>query len=171
MARLDPVSEEDVAPEYREHLVSSLQGGKPLDLYGVMGNNPEVLAGMREYFGAMWSESGLTDRERELLILTVADEAGSEYEWHQHLNIAPEAGLTDAEISAIVTGDTGTLDERDALVVRYGRAAVRGAVDDELHARMAAAFDDDALVGAASVAGAYLGLARFIDAMGIEVED
>jgi alkylhydroperoxidase family enzyme len=171
MARLPQVSASELDPEQRELLVSKLQGGKPLTLYATLGNNPAVLEGMRSYFGAMWAESGLSDRERELLILTVADEVDSEYERHQHRNIAPDAGVTDEEFDAIAAGQSAPFSEQEALLLRYGRAVARGEVTDELHEAMVEAFGDEAVVGAANVIGAYLGLARIIDALDIEPED
>lgn len=171
MARLPQVSAADVDAEYESLLTSTLQDGKPIALYAVLGNNPELLAGMRSYFGAMWDESGLADRERELLILAVAEAADSGYERHQHYNIAPEVGVTDEELEAIAAGSPEPFDETEALLLAYGRAVVRGDVTDDLHERMAAAFDEAAVVGAANVAGAYLGLARIIDALGIDPED
>lgn len=170
MARVPYVSEDDVSEEYRDMLTSQLQPGEPLNLYAALGNNEELLAGMRSYFGAMWSESGLSEREREFVILAVADEAGSDYEWYQHLNIAANAGLTDTEISAIVTDDLVALDDEAALLVEYARAVVAGRVTDDLHDRLAARYDDSTVVAVATIAGSYLGLARFIDAMAIEAE-
>jgi alkylhydroperoxidase family enzyme len=171
MARVPYVTEDDVSEEYRDMLTSQLQPGEPLNLYAALGNNEALLAGMRSYFGAMWSESGLSEREREFVILAVADEADSDYEWHQHITIATNAGLTDTEISAIVTDDPVVLAEDEALLVEYARAAVRGSVTDDLHDRLAARYDDSTVVAIATIAGSYLGLARFIDALDIEVED
>jgi alkylhydroperoxidase family enzyme len=170
MARLPRVSASDLDSEHEQLLESPLQDGKPLNIYAVLGNNPSLLAGMRSYFGAMWTNSGLSDRERELLILTVADEVDSEYERHQHRNIAPDAGVTDAEFAAIAAGDDEPFSEHESLLMSYGRAAVRGAVTDDLHERMEATFGRKAVVGAATIAGSYLGLARQIDALGIEPE-
>lgn len=171
MARVPSVSPEEVDEKYRDLLTSKLQDGKPLNLYAALGNNPEVLAGLRSYLSSLWADSGLPERERELLILTVADEADADYEWHQHLLIADDVGLSDAEITAVVTGDPGALSDREALVVAYARSVVEGEVSDDLHDRMVAAFDHATVVGAANIAGAYLGLARVIDALGVEVEE
>jgi alkylhydroperoxidase family enzyme len=170
MARLPHVSASELAPERQALLVSKLQGGKPLNLYATLGNNPAMLEGMRSYFGAMWAESGLSDRERELLILTVAEEVDSEYERHQHRNVAPDVGVTDEELDAIVAGESDLFSDEETLLLRYGRAVVRGDVTDKLHERLVTAFGEEAVLGAANVSGAYLGLARVIDALGIDPE-
>jgi 4-carboxymuconolactone decarboxylase len=51
----------------------------------------------------------LSDRVREIVILTVAAARGSEFEWNAHVRIGRRAGLTDEEIDGIAAG-TGTLD-------------------------------------------------------------
>ncbi|MFW5918365.1 MAG: carboxymuconolactone decarboxylase family protein [Haloferacaceae archaeon] len=170
MARLPHVSASELDPEHERLLYSPLQDGKPLNLYAVLGNNPALLAGMRSYFGAMWGESGLTDRQRELLILAVAEEVDSAYELHQHYNIAPEVGVTAEELEAIVAGNPEPFAESEVLLVAYGRAVARGDVTDHLHERMVDTFGAETVVGAATIGGAYLGLARVVDALGIEPE-
>lgn len=170
MARLPRVSASELDPEYAELLTSSLQGGKPLEIYAVLANNPAILEGMRSYFGAMWTDSGLSDRERELLILTVAEAADSEYERHQHHNIASEVGLSEAELDAIVAGSDDPFSDRETLLMRYGQAVVGDEVTDDLHDRMADAFDEEAIVGAATISSSYLGLARTIEALGVQPE-
>lgn len=151
-------------------LVSSFQD-KPRNVYAALGNDPDVLAGMRSYFGSLWSHEGLTDREREILILTAAAEVDSAYERYQHENIAAGAGLSADEIEALVDDDPEVFEEEEALLMAYCRAVVRGAVTDDLHERMVDAYGTDTTVVAANVGGAYLGLARVIDALGVEVED
>lgn len=170
MARLPHVSTSDLDPEHESLLRSPLQDGKPLNLYAVLGNNPAILEGMRSYFGAIWTSSGLSDRERELLILSIAEEVNSAYERHQHHNIAPEIGLSDDEIEAVAAGDDDPFTDSESLLLQYGRAVVRSAVTDDLHERMVETFDEETVVGAATIGGAYLGLARTIDALGIEPE-
>jgi len=74
MARVPYADASDVPDEYEELLESSLQE-KPLHVYRSLGNNPEVLAGLRSFLGSLWTDSGLSDRDRELVILAAAREA------------------------------------------------------------------------------------------------
>lgn len=170
MARVPYVTADDLDPEYRDLVVSSLQPGKTVNVYSAIGNNPAVLAGLREFLGALWSHSGLSDRQRELVILTTASEIGSTYEWHQHVGIAREAGLTDAEISAVARDDRDPLADDERAVVAYARAVVRGRVTDPLHEAVVEQVGETATVGAAAVAAGYLCLGRLIHALGVEIE-
>lgn len=169
MARVPYVSPDDLDEEHRNLLESSFQD-KPLNVYAALGNEPDVLAGMREYFGSLWTHEGLTARQREILILTAADEADSAYERHQHENIAPDAGVTTEEMKAIVADEREGFDDEEALLIEYCRAVIREDVTDDLHEEMAETFGTDTTVVAANIAGAYLGLSRVIEALALDIE-
>ena len=163
---LDTLSEQDGETEERAH---SLEGGT-LNVYRALGNNVELLEAFREFGGAAWRGGELTPHERETIILTVARETDSAYEFHQHVRVALDEGLAPETIRAISANDHEALDDETALLVDYVRAYVNGAVDDELHERLAAAYDEATIVAIGMLAGAYLGLARQLDAYAIETE-
>lgn len=172
MSRLPYVDKADVPPEYHEYLVSSLQPGRALHVYRAIGNNPAVLEGMRQFLSTLWTDSGLSDRHREIVILTTSSELASEYEWHQHVRIATESDLLETEtIAAIARDSREPLTDRESVLVAYTRAVIRGRVTDSLHEAVLAYFDPDAVVGIAATASGYLGLARMIDAFEVEIED
>lgn len=170
MARVPYVTQDDLDPDYRDLVVSSLQPGKTVNVYSAIGNNQEVLGGLRDFLGALWDHSGLTDRQREIVILTVASEIGSAYEWHQHVNIATDAGLSEAEIGALARDDRESFSDDDRALVAYARAVARGRVTDALHEAVVEQVGEEATVGAASVAAGYVALGRIIQALGVDLE-
>lgn len=170
MGRLPYVEKDELAPAYRDLVVSSLQPGKTINIYSAVANNPAVLEGLRTFLGSLWGESGLTDRQREIVILSAASEIGSAYEWHQHESIASVAGLSPAEIAAIGRDDRRQLPEEDATLVAYTRAVVRGRVTDELHEEVADQLGTEETVGAAATAAGYLALGRLIQAFDVDLE-
>lgn len=170
MARVPYVTQKDLDPDYRDLVVSSLQPGKTVNVYSAIGNNQAVLRGFREALGAFWNDSGLTDRQREIVILTAAAEIRSAYEWQQHVSIAGDAGLTPAEIAAIARDDRSPFPDEERALVAYTRAVARGRVDDALHEAMTEYFQTDTVVGAASTAAGYVALGRVIDALGVDIE-
>lgn len=171
MARVPYTDQSDLPEEYQDLIVSSLQPGKTVNVYRAIGNNPPVLAGLRSFLGQLWSESGLSDHQRELVILSVARAVDSEYEWHQHVGIARNAGVSDEEILAIANNDLDTFETRDHDMLQYAHAAMSGDVSDDLHHSVAKHFDENTIVGLAAVASGYVLLARLIDACGVEIED
>lgn len=170
MARVPYVDPADMPEEYRDLVVSSLQPGKTVHVYQAVGNNPEVLDGLRTFLGSIWDESGLSDRERELAILTTARTVESSYEWHQHVGIAKDAGVSEAEILAISEGAYEAFDAGETALLEYTEAVVEGRVTDELSDALAEHYDANAVSGATAAAAGYLGLARTIDALGVEIE-
>ena len=169
MARVPYVDAADVPDEYEDLLESSLQG-KPLHVYQSIGNNPEVLAGLRSFLGSLWTDSGLSDRERELVILAVSRETGNRYEWHQHVNIARGVGIDDDVIAAIGTGDLDPLSDDETTLLEYALAVVRGEVDAIAHEEIAALYDDETIVGIAAAAQGYDALGGLIEAFDLELE-
>jgi alkylhydroperoxidase family enzyme len=136
---------------------------------------------MRSFLRSLWNDSGLSDRERELVILATAAEIGSRYEWHQHVTIARDVGIDDAVIAAIgaggvgggvsgAAGDPGGLDADERNLIGYVRAVVRGEVDAVAHAAIAASYDEAAIVGIAALAQGYVALGGLIRAFDLELE-
>ena len=170
MARVPYRGPDEVNEQHRDYVVSSLQPGKPINVYAAVANNEEVLAGLRAFLSSLWDSSGLTDREREIVILTAAAEAGNAYEWHQHVNIAGGEVLSLAELAAIADDDTDPFDDAEVALQEYARAVVTGGVTDEIHDALTATFDDRQIAGAAATAAGYLALGRMIEAFGVEIE-
>ncbi len=170
MARVSYRGPDEVDDQYRDYVVSSLQPGKAINVYAATANNPEVLEGLRAFLSALWDSSGLTDRERELVILATAAETDNAYEWHQHVNVAGGELLTREELAAVAEDDPAPFDAAELALCEYARAVVRDEVTDEVHGALAEHLDDRALAGAAATAAGYLALGRIIDAFGVEIE-
>lgn len=169
MARVPHITETDLPPHQQDLLVSALQGTE-LNIYRTIGNNSAVLYGLRTLLGSLWRDAGLDERQRELVILAVARETEAAYAWHQHVAIARDVGLSDAEILAISDGQLDSFDRSDRLLVEYTRGTVRGTVDDALADRLAVGFDDETIVGVTTLASGYLMIARLLDALAVETE-
>ena len=170
MARVPYREAEELPEDVRDLVVSSLQG-RSLHVYRAIANNPAVLEGLRAFLGTLWADTGLTDRQRELVILATARAAGSEYEWHQHTRIARDDHLTVEELDAIGARAFEAFDPDDEALLAYGTAVAEGTVDDALHdAALEVLGDASTVVGAAATSAGYLGLARIIDACGVELE-
>ena len=161
---LDTLS--DVDAEDRDH---DLEGGT-LNVYRALGTNLAILEAFRSYGSTVWHESGLSPHERETVILATSYHADSPYEWHQHVRVALDEGMSREQIRAISSEDEGALEPELAAIADYVGAFVESAVDDETHDRLADHFDDDVIVGIDALSGLYLGLAKTLDALDVEPE-
>ncbi|MFC6733417.1 MULTISPECIES: carboxymuconolactone decarboxylase family protein [unclassified Haladaptatus] len=143
----------------------------PLNVFRAIANNPPALATLTKSAGTLWAEAGIDIRAVELVILTVARATDCEYEWHQHVSVALDAGLAEETILAISSGAVAELAPLDAALVDYVTAYVHESVDDAVHDRLREHVDDRTVVGVAMLAGEYFALSRTIAALSVEPED
>jgi len=169
MARV-PYVDESVLPSDRQDLLVSALQGKQLNSYRAVGNNSNVLYGLRTFLGSLWRDSGLDPEQRELVILAVCRETESAYGWHQHVAIARDVGIADRDILAIADGDLDGFDFGDQLLIEYAMSVVREAVDTETHEAVAAEHGPETVVGVATLAAGYLAVARLLSALAVDTE-
>jgi 4-carboxymuconolactone decarboxylase len=104
----------------------------------------------------------LAPRIRELAILVVAQAWDSAYERDSHELIGRDAGLTEAEIEALRTGDDpGFTDKEEQVAHRVVRALTGpdADLDDEQYETAVAVLGEQALVELSSLVGYYATLA------------
>ncbi|WP_276257615.1 carboxymuconolactone decarboxylase family protein [Haloglomus litoreum] len=168
MARVPYLDGDDIPDEYGAVFERSRSGAT--HLFGALANNPPVLDGFVTFAHTLWDECGLDEAERELVVLTVARQTHADYEWHQHVPLALDAGLSEAEVRAVRRGQYAELSDRREALASYAAAVATASVDDALHRALAERVDDRTLVGATMLAGVYTGLARFLDALAVGPE-
>lgn len=161
---LDSLSEVD--PEDRDH---HLEGGT-LNVYRALGNNVELLETFRKYGSSVWKAGGLDSHERETVILSTSYHSGCAYEWHQHVRIALDEGMTRSQIRTISSSDLDPLEPPLAAIVQYVERFVDGTVDDTTHEQLSEHYDAETILGIGMLAGCYLGLSRILQALDIETE-
>lgn len=169
MARVPYVTGDDLDPEFREHFDYAER--ETPHVWRAIGNNQEVMGELDDFVHAAWEHAGLTERERELVVLSVAATVGSVYVWHQHVRIGTEAGVEAAEFDAIARDDRSPFPSEEQALLAYARGVAGGYVEDPLHAAAAEHLDDSTLVGVATLAATYLGFCRILDALALELED
>jgi 4-carboxymuconolactone decarboxylase len=97
-------------PRLSELFAKGLTGpeGDPLNIFGVLGNHPDMLKRWLVFATHVLSKNTLSPRDRELLILRTGWNCGSKYEWGQHVVIARECGIGDDEIESVKVGPTAS---------------------------------------------------------------
>lgn len=163
---LDTLSDDDVDAADRRH---SLRGGT-LNVYRALGRNLALLEGFRSFASVAWTESGLSPHEREVVILATAYYADSAYEWQQHVRVALDAGMDPEQLLAISRETPDRLAPEHAALVAYVQRFVDGRVTDETHERLTAHYDETVVLGVGMLSGCYLGLARVLQALEVDLE-
>lgn len=121
----------------------------------------------------VWRASGLAPRVREIVILRCAYVQQSTYEWHQHVRIAANEGLTAAEIDAVRDWRNAALfteDER-ALLAYVDELAANPRPSDEVFAAMAEGRSPAEILGVTMLVTLYFQLARIMAALDLETEE
>ena len=94
--RLEPLDPSSLDEETRKYVP-----GDALNIFRTLARHPKLLKRWLVFGSHVLAKSTLSPRERELLILRTGWRCGAEYEFGQHTVIGRDAGLTDAEITAL----------------------------------------------------------------------
>jgi 4-carboxymuconolactone decarboxylase len=145
-----------------------------LNLFRLLANAPTVFVGWAQMVDEMLDSPTFTARMRELIILRVAHLQGSPYELSQHVGLAGSAGLTDAQINAIV--DVGDLDaaafSRTELVVLdlVTELCTTHRLCDHTFAEARTALGDEAVTELLMIISCYYGLALVVNAVELDID-
>ncbi|MFM8356327.1 MAG: carboxymuconolactone decarboxylase family protein [Gammaproteobacteria bacterium] len=141
--RIPPLPDEAWSDDVQQQMAPFVRQGRVFNIFRTLANHPDLMRRWLVFGNHILGKSTLPARERELVILRIGYLCRSGYEWGQHVLIARQAGMSDAEIRAAKTGpDTPDLAPLDRLLL---------AATDELHA--------DAHVSDAT----WAGLSRHLD--------
>lgn len=170
--RIAPVT--DVPPDLGEILGKTLmRDGKPLNIFGTLGRNPEVLKQFNRLAGYLLTRGIIPGREREIVILRVGSNCGSIYEFGQHTLIGRSVGLTDDEILLLTrpAGDGAWSPEDRALVDMADELCATDDVSDATWSALAGRWNEAELVELLVVAGVYRLVSGFLNAARVQLDD
>lgn len=137
-------------------------------LYAALLNSPAVAHGWEQMLTAIRQKTAIPAHLRELVILRIAVINRAEYEFKSHVPYARAAGVTEAKMAAVRTGDMAAFTALETLVLEYAEAMTTGIqVPDALFSRIAAAFDQKGRVELTATVAAYNMVSRFLEALEI----
>jgi alkylhydroperoxidase family enzyme len=146
--------------------------GKPPNIFTTLGRHRGLFRRWLWFAGALMPGGKLPREETELVILRVAHNTGSEYEWCQHERIGRRAGLSEEGISRVRAGaDAPGWSQRRALLLRaademHGQRRI-GA---ELWAELSRHLDEVLLIELCMLIGHYEMLAMTLNTLEVEPE-
>lgn len=142
-----------------------------LNVASAAGNNPAALAGILEYMSVLYADLSVIDRE--LVILATARALESEYEWHQHVSVAREAGVPMATIRAIGAErlEADAFDSRERALLSFVFRQCRGSQTDEAVDALGSEYTSSEVATISLLAAHYTGIAQFIESMAVPLEE
>jgi alkylhydroperoxidase family enzyme len=117
--RIPALAPDEWSPEAAEVMKPFVRQGRVFNIFRTLSNHPDLAKRWMVFANHILGKSTLPVRERELIILRIGYLCQSGYEWGQHVLIARQAGMTDAEIRSCKTGpSTPGLSELDRLLLQ-----------------------------------------------------
>jgi alkylhydroperoxidase family enzyme len=117
MALLPYLEPKDASPE-----VQKLLSGRPvvLNVQRMTANAQKIFVQRSRLSNALFTQTTIDPKLRELAILRTAKDCHSVYEWTQHVPAARHVGLTDLKINAIENWqDASCFSEVERLVLKF----------------------------------------------------
>jgi AhpD family alkylhydroperoxidase len=146
--------------------------GVPPHIFTTLGRHRGLFRRWLWFAGALMPGGKLPREETELVILRVAHNTGSEYEWSQHERIGKRAGLSEEEISRVRAGaEAPGWSERRALLLRAtDEMHERRQIGTELWAELSRHLDEVLLIELCMLIGHYEMLAMTLNTLEVEPE-
>jgi 4-carboxymuconolactone decarboxylase len=161
-----PSARDFVSSHFRE------DGARGMNGFGVILQHPALAKAFLTFNNHVATASSLSRRVRELLILRISWLRRAEYEFVQHLVLARNAGLSEAEIERVQYGpDAPGWDPADADVVRCADELHHDArIQDATWERLGQQFSTTQLMDIVFAVGCYDLLAKVFKTFGVQLE-
>jgi 4-carboxymuconolactone decarboxylase len=161
-------------PSARDFVVSHHEAGgaRGMHGFGIILRHPALAKAFLTFNNHVAVASSVSKRVRELLILRISWLRCSAYEFTQHVVLARNAGLSEAEIERVQLGpDAAGWDPIDADLVRaVDELHVDARIGDATWARLSAHFDATQLMDIVFAVGCYDILAMVFKTFGAQLE-
>ena len=149
--------------------------GSMVGPFGLMLQAPQLGGPLQELGAAVRFETSLSDRAREVAILTVAAVTDSAYERYAHEGIGRMVGLSDAELDGIRTREFAHgagVDPVEAMTCAVAaRLAEHRSLDDHDYSAAVAVLGEQQLLELVVLVGYYVMLAQMMSVFGVGVPD
>ena len=162
-----PVDEWDDAIQ---HIADRLQN--PLNIHKLIAHNPALMEAYTPLRYHAVRDSSLTDRQREILILRVAHQIQSEYEWRHHVARGRAAGLADGEIERVKQGaqaDGWSIDER-YIIACVDQILDKQQLDGDTAAGLIESIGKEGLLDAVFTVAVYIALGSLLNTFDVPID-
>lgn len=146
-------------------------GVRATNLFLTLSRHPLLFFPWLIYASRLMPYGRLDRCDVERVILRVAWLTRCRYEWNQHVVIARQTGLTDAEILAVTEGPAAVRDARiEALLCACDEVIFDGMLSIATHRALMPWFDEKSRIELLFLIGQYQMLAGVIHGLGVQLE-
>jgi 4-carboxymuconolactone decarboxylase len=152
-----------------QHVIDDMDG-RPLNIHSLMANHPALLNAwwnLRQY---LVNGGDLEQRHCELVILRIAVQMDSWYEWASHVVRGLDIGLTLPEIERVRSGNPDWGDADAVLLEAVDELAEDNVISTGTRERLAVHFTEWQMMDIILLRGMYLTLGCMIRTWGLELD-
>ena len=144
--------------------------GRPPNLFATLARHRRLFRGWLWFAGAMMPRGKLPRVDTELVILRVAHNCRSDYEWRHHVRIGGQAGLSEEEITRVTDGPQAHgWSRRQALLLEAADETHHmRVISDDLWVRLAEELSEVELIELVVLIGHYEMLAMTLGSLGVQ---
>jgi len=162
-----------LSPENRRHPAPPAEkrtGGR--DALATFAHHPALARAFFTFNGHILWDTTLSPRQRQILILRVAERRRSAYVWGEHVPRALDTGLTDEDVASISIGpDAVSWAPLEAALLRAADELIDdGVISDRTWAALAADLDVQQLLDVIFTVGCYATTSSLFRSFGLESE-
>ncbi len=172
--RVAPARLHDLGPLARivSGIAARISSGEPPRLVTTLGRHPSLFRAWLRYSAHLMPFGALPRRDTELVILRVAWQCRSAYEWQQHVPIALRVGLTPDEVAGVADDPPagGLTARQQALLAASDELLASSRLSDETWAAVQRELDTESAIELCMLVGQYQGLGTALGGLGVPVE-
>lgn len=174
---LAPLAPEDWTQEQKDILAPMLRGeglGRGvINVFATLVRYPKLFKRWGVFASHVLFKSSLSPRDREILILRIAHLCDSAYEWGQHVSVARDAGMSDAEIEAVRAGAgwQGWSKTDRLLLTAADQLKAETCVAPGTWTALAAHYSEQQILDIIFTVGNYAMLAMALNSIGVELDE
>ncbi|MDP6705184.1 MAG: carboxymuconolactone decarboxylase family protein [Alphaproteobacteria bacterium] len=170
--RIPPSEAGDWEGEQKELMVKLEQGVGPVNVMRTMVRHPKLMKRWLPFTNHILLKSSLPARDREILILRTAWVTKSEYEWGQHVVIAGDAGMSQAEIDRVGEGAEaeGWAEHERTLIRATDELDADAFISDATWQGLNSHYSEQQVMDIIMTVGNYRALAGFINSAGVQLD-
>ncbi len=153
------------------HVIDDMSG-HPLNVHSLMANHPDLLNAWWDYRNYSVRGGALGQRDCELVILRVAVQMRSWYEWACHVDRGLEAGLSIEDIDRVREGpDAPGWSDHDAILLRcVDELLEERVVSSATRDKLAEDFSEKQILDIIAIHGMYITLGCMINTWGLALD-
>ena len=161
-----------VDPSENEFLAELEKKAKrPNHFFRIMANRPEVLKNFIPLYGAIVGPGSVDRRTKELVYLTVSYTNQCAYCTAAHTSSGAKAGISEAEMQALRSGQLDGFSASEQAAIRYARELTQTATAKDTGEGLKAHFNDEQVVEITLVAAMANFTNRFNNGLGVMPEE